>query len=98
MGFELNPYDQCVANCNFKNGKQCTNAWYIDDMKISRVDPKIATAIIKNIEASFGVMSDNRGKTHEFLGMQIRYNENRMATIGMRSYLEEANVESGLEI
>ena len=33
MGFTLNPYDSCVANCDI-NGKQCTIAWYVDDMKI----------------------------------------------------------------
>jgi hypothetical protein len=33
MGFELNPYDQCIAN-SMINGKQCTIAWYVDDTKI----------------------------------------------------------------
>jgi hypothetical protein len=27
MGFVLNPYDQCIANCTLKE-KQCTVAWY----------------------------------------------------------------------
>lgn len=34
MGFELNPYDKCVANKTI-NGKQCTIAFYVDDNKIS---------------------------------------------------------------
>ncbi len=29
MGFELNPYDTCVAN-KVVNEKQCTTAWYVD--------------------------------------------------------------------
>ena len=27
MGFTLNPYDQCVANCDIE-GSQCTICWY----------------------------------------------------------------------
>ena len=32
VGFNLNPYDKCVANKTI-NGKQCTIAWYVDDNK-----------------------------------------------------------------
>jgi hypothetical protein len=37
-GFELNPYDWCVANKTV-DGKQCTNLWHVNDLKISYVDP-----------------------------------------------------------
>jgi hypothetical protein len=97
MGFELNPYDQCVANCDF-NGSQCTIVWYVDDMKVSHKDPEVVSAVISNIESSFGKMTVRRGKEHEFLGMKVVYNENNTATITMRSYLEEAIAESGMEI
>ena len=53
MGFELNPYDLCVANANIE-GKQCTVCWYGDDNKISHVDPKVADEAIKTIEEKFG--------------------------------------------
>ena len=36
IGFELNPYDLCVANKDI-NGKQCTIVWHVDDNKISHV-------------------------------------------------------------
>ena len=36
-GFEINPYDCCVANKTV-NGKQCTILWHVDDLKISHVD------------------------------------------------------------
>jgi hypothetical protein len=48
-GFELNPYDTCVANKTI-DGKQCTIAWYVDDNKISHVDDKVVTQVIKMIE------------------------------------------------
>ena len=71
-GFKLNPYDKCVAN-KIINGKQCTIAWYVDDNKISHVDSRVVTGIIKAIEKRFGKMSVTRGKVHVFLGMNIEF-------------------------
>ena len=47
-GFVLNSYDPCVVN-KYINGSQCTICWYVDDTKISHVDPKVVTDIIKTI-------------------------------------------------
>ena len=44
IGFELNPYEPCVAN-KVIDGKQCTIAWYVDDNKISHVDASVVTSI-----------------------------------------------------
>jgi hypothetical protein len=98
MGFVLNPYDQCVANCDI-NGKQCTIGWYVDDTKISHEDPAVVTSIINRLETKFGKMTVVRGDTHVFLGMHIRYNrKEKTATISMRDYLTEAITESGLDV
>ena len=45
-GFELNPYDLCVANANI-NGKQCTLCWYVDDNKIGHKDQEVVASVIK---------------------------------------------------
>ena len=37
MGFELNPYNLCVANAII-NEKQCTIGWYVDDNIITHSD------------------------------------------------------------
>ena len=51
IGFVLNPYNPCIANCTIE-GTQCTVAWwYVDDNKISHVNPKVVTMIIEKIEA-----------------------------------------------
>ncbi|KAL7574572.1 hypothetical protein ACA910_015922 [Epithemia clementina (nom. ined.)] len=96
-GFKLNPYDPCVANCSI-NGKQCTVVWYVDDDKISHVDPAVVTSIIKAIEEKFGKMTVSCGKNHSFLGMNIMLNDDRTATIHMPSYLDEAMAEFGEEL
>jgi Reverse transcriptase (RNA-dependent DNA polymerase) len=52
MGFELNPYDSCVAN-KIIEGTQCTVAWYVDDNKISHKNPQVVTRVIEQIEERF---------------------------------------------
>jgi len=34
IGFTINTYDKCLAN-KMVNGKKCTMAWYVDDIKIT---------------------------------------------------------------
>jgi hypothetical protein len=97
MGFVINPYDSCMANCTIE-GKQCTIAWYVDDNKNSHVNPDVVTMIIGKIEERFDTMTVTRGKEHVFLGMNIKYTDQRTAVITMKSYLEEAIDESGLSI
>jgi hypothetical protein len=69
-GFEVNPYDWCVANKTI-NGKQCTIVWHVDDLKISHVDPEVVSDIIKQLEGEFAKeapLTINRGKSHDYLG------------------------------
>ena len=58
------------------DGKQCTICWYVDDTKISHVDSKIVDQVIKKIEESFGKMTVTRGKTHNFVGMDLDFKDN----------------------
>jgi hypothetical protein len=98
MGFVLNPYDSCIANATIK-GKQCTIAWYVDDNKISHVDPDVVTMVIKRMEKCFDKMTVTRGKEHVFLvGMNIRYTDKNTAVVTMKDYLLESIRESGLNI
>lgn len=98
LGFKLNPYDACVANAILK-GKQCTIVWYVDDNKISHVDPTVVSEIISKIEAHFGQMTVTHGDSHDFLGMHISFDkEAGTARISMPSYLREAIAESKMDI
>jgi Reverse transcriptase (RNA-dependent DNA polymerase) len=95
LGFVLNPYDSCVANCEI-HGKQCTIAWYVDDMKVSHVDEAVVTDILQKIENTFGKMTIARGKKHSFLGMNITFRVDKTVTIDMRDYIKETLDESGI--
>jgi len=97
LGFVLNPYDPCIANCTI-DGKQCTIAWYVDDTKISHEDHNVVSMIISKLEEQFDKMTVTRGKDHAFLGMNIAYTRQPTAVISMRCYLEEAIADCGMDI
>jgi hypothetical protein len=96
-GFTVNPYDFCVANATI-DGSQCTIGWFVDDTKISHVNPTVVTNIINILESRFGKMKVTRGHHHKFLGMDITYLGDGTATIHMPSYISEAIEESGLDV
>jgi hypothetical protein len=97
MGFELNPYDACVAN-KVIDGKQCTIVWHVDDTKISHEDNKAVSHVIQKIEARFGEMAVTRGKEHVFLGMNITFHNDGTASIVMKDYIKEAIAHFGEDI
>ena len=70
LGFVINEHDRCVSNCMI-DGKQCTICWYVDDTKISHMDPKVVDQVISKIEEKFGKMIVTRGKAHNFVGMDL---------------------------
>ena len=92
QGFELNPYDLCVAN-KIINGKQMTLTWHVDDMKISHVSPDEVTKMIEFLKSKYandgiGVMKVSRGKVHEYLGMTLDYTEKGIVKINMIDYVK----------
>ena len=97
MVFEINPYDSCIANKSIDK-KQCTIAWYVNDMKISHVNKDVVTQIIKDLEKKFGKMSVTRGCKHKFLGMNLYFENNHTVTVQMKDHLQESIDESGLNI
>ena len=47
MGFEIYPYDLCVAN-KIVNGTQMTITWHVDELKMPHKDPsEVATFLLK---------------------------------------------------
>jgi hypothetical protein len=100
-GFEINPYDFCVANKDI-NGKQCTISWHVDDLKISHVDPKAVTSVIKLLDDTYGqkivggkraAVTFTRGKLHDYLGMLLDYSESGAVKIDMTAYVRKIHDE-----
>ena len=69
MGFEVNPYDPCVAN-KMVNGSQMTICWHVDDLKVSHKEESAVTALAIKLSELYGSKTTIfRGKVHEYLGM-----------------------------
>jgi hypothetical protein len=86
-GFEINPYDPCVAN-RMVNGLQQTVVWHVDDLKVSHKDPEVNTTFGKWLVEKYGDCAEHRGKHHDYLGMDFDYSEKKKVKIRMIPYLQ----------
>eukprot|EP00977_Amphora_coffeiformis_P023672 scaffold13930_cov161-Amphora_coffeaeformis.AAC.1 len=89
-GFELNPYDPCVANKTVK-GSQMTVSWHVDDLKVSHIDPKQVDTFIQWVKDTYGAIGEvktTRGKVHDYLGMKLDYSVPGQLSVNMVDYVE----------
>jgi hypothetical protein len=97
-GFELKPYDPCVAN-KVINGKQFTKTWHVDDLKLSHVDAKVVDDTITWLKSIYGEdMRVSRGKKQDYLGMDLDYSVQGEVKVTMIDYLKRAITEFPEEI
>ena len=93
-GFNLNPYNGCVAN-KIVDGKQITICFHSDDCKILHVATKVVDEAIKWLQTKYesifkdglGVMKVCRGKYHKYLGMALDYSNKGECCVTMCDYL-----------
>jgi hypothetical protein len=100
FGFEANPYDFCVMN-KMVNGKQCTIAWHVDDLKLSHVTLDVLEDIVSQINQEFGKEEPlvvHRGKVHYYLVMTIDYSVEGKVTFSMVDYVKATITESPEEL
>ena len=91
IGFEINPYDPCVANRTV-GGKQHTVTWHVDDLKSSHVDPKVNDDFIHWLEVTYGDSEIGKvkavmGKFHDYLAMSLDYSTPGQVRIDMTDYI-----------
>ena len=73
MGFEINPYDPCVAN-KLVGEKQMTGRWHVDDLMISHIGKGEILKFVRCIKDIYGEnLAENVGKVHNYLGMTFDY-------------------------
>jgi len=90
LGFEINPYDWCVAN-KMINGKQCTIGWHVDDLKLSHVEQVVLDDIANKLNDKYGQETPlvvHRGTVHNYLGMTIDYSEKGKVKFTMPDYID----------
>ena len=87
MGFEINPYDPCVANKTI-NGTQMTIRWHVDDLMISHLSQDKIMKVVQGIK---DIYRENLAETvetvHDYLGMTFDYSFTREVRINMWDYL-----------
>ena len=89
MGFEVNPYDPCVAN-KMINGTQITVTWHVDDLKISHKESDEVTKFLSELGKVFGnKLTIHRGKIHLYLGMHFDYGTKGTVKISMIPYTNQ---------
>ena len=85
-GFKINPYDRCVAN-KIINDKQCSIGWYVDDNILSHVEPAVVDSVIALIEQYFPGLVIERGKSLNFLGMELEFLNDGKVNLGLVQYI-----------
>jgi hypothetical protein len=88
QGFELNPYDPCVAN-KIIEVNQFTINWHVGDIKMSHKNPNEVTKVIDWLK---GIYGDNthvlRGLVHDYLGMTMDYTTKGEVKVTIVDYLK----------
>jgi hypothetical protein len=98
MGFEINPYDPCVANKTV-NGTQMTVRWHIDDLIISHTSLDNIMAFVKKIKDIYGEkLAERVGTVHDYLGMTFDYLFDKEVRINMNQYILKVIKEFPQEI
>ena len=97
MGFEINPYDMCVAN-KIINGKKCTLTWYVDDNKVSHVEQTVVDEVIDKIEKRFPGLTVTKGNEKTFIGIKMRFLRDKKVAINIKDYILEVIDDFGEEI
>ena len=87
IGFEVNPYDPCVANKTIQ-GTHMTVVWHVDDLKVSYVKPEVNTQFANCMRGIYGEkLAVHRGKVHDYLEMDMDWSKKGKVSILMIKYL-----------
>ncbi|CAJ1927122.1 unnamed protein product [Cylindrotheca closterium] len=86
MGFKLNSYDLCVANCDIDRKQECMICRYLDNDKISHVKLEVIQDIIGTIKVKSRKMTSKYGEEHAFLGMKITLKDGKVE-ISMKKHI-----------
>lgn len=95
LGYEINPYDWCVAN-KLINGKQHTIGWHVDDFVMTHEDPAVNNELISWFSEKYGKLSPltvHRGRVHNYLGMTLDFTTKGEVRVTMFDYIERMLTE-----
>ncbi len=98
MGFEINPYNPCVASKTV-NGTQMTIRWHVDDLMISHLSQDKIMKVVQGIKDIYGEsLAETVVTMHDYLGMTFNYSFTKEVRINMWDYLRKVIKEFSEEI
>ena len=65
------------------------DVWYVDEKKMSHVDPNMVTDILKETKTHFGDLVISRGNTHDLLGMSIQISNDKKVELLTKHQIED---------
>jgi hypothetical protein len=87
MGFEVNPYNPCVAN-KMINGSQMTVRWHVDDLMISHSRNEDILQFLRALKDMYGDnLAENTGRIQDYLRMVFDFSDWDKVKINMTKYL-----------
>eukprot|EP00956_Cyclotella_meneghiniana_P039839 scaffold180856_cov40-Cyclotella_meneghiniana.AAC.4 len=88
FGFELNPYDPCVAN-KIVDGTQMTVVWHVDDLKISHKKKSEIDKLLTYLKSKYGQgLVVHEGDLHDYLGVDHDYSEKGVVKLSMIKHID----------
>jgi hypothetical protein len=89
MGFEVKPYDPCIAN-KMVNGIQMMVRWHVDDLMISHSSNEAISQFLRALKDIFrDNLAENTGRIHDYLGMVFDFSNQDKVKINMTKYLSK---------
>ena len=85
-GFQINPYDPCVAN-KLINGKYMTVVFNGDDLKLSHIDSFEVTKFTGHLLSIYVGLSVHRGEIHYCLEIGLYYRKQVPIKISLIEFL-----------
>jgi hypothetical protein len=88
-GLVVNPYDPCVANTTTEGDKKLTVIWHVDDLMVSCETDFELTKFSCYLAKIFGPkLTMHTGNKHEYLGMDMEFNQDGTLDMSVIKYLE----------
>jgi hypothetical protein len=92
IGFDLNPYDPCVAN-KIIDGHQMTVCWHVDDLLIGHRNRDVVTRFTRWLQQRYETpdkpLNATRDPIHDYLGMNINLSTPGNVSFDMIPYIKK---------
>ena len=87
-GFEVNPYNPCVANKMTDSGKQLTVVWHVDNLMATCENDFELTKFSCYLGRIYGPkLSMHTGCKHDYLGVDMEFTDGGLLEVSMFKYL-----------